>query len=128
MRVCVAVAIATLVPGFVAAEEAPNKLSLGREYKTVASALEGLRAKDGVKTSIQAGWTIIEDQSTFSVWSFTPSGHPAYPAVIRRTVVKRGDQISLQTNVLCEAAKAACDAMVAEFARLNEKVRERVNR
>ncbi|MCA6112116.1 hypothetical protein [Bradyrhizobium cenepequi] len=94
------------------------------EYPTVASALAALRVKGGVNASMQSGWTVIEDASTLSLWSFVPDGHPAYPAAIHRKVIKEGDNIAIQMNVLCEAPKPACDALVAEFTKLNGKVRE----
>ena len=98
------------------------------EYPTVASALDALRAKSGVKLSTQSGWTVIEDRSTLSVWSFVPEGHPAHPAVIHRKVVQDGNNIFVQMNVLCEAPKAACDAVVTDFEKLNGKVRDSLSR
>ncbi len=60
------------------------------EYATAAQALQGLRAKPGVKISVQSGWTVIEDRSTLSIWSFPPAGHRAYPTAIQRKVVQEG--------------------------------------
>lgn len=74
--------------------------------------------------SVQSGWTVIEDRATLSVWSFTPSVHRAHPAAIQRKVVQEGDKLFVKMNVLCEAPKPDCDAVVAEFARLNDRVRD----
>jgi len=93
-------------------------------YKSATATLADMRAKTGVKTYEKSGWTIIEDRSTMSVWSFTPSNHPAHPAAIQRSVVKDGDNIFVQMKVLCESSKSACDAMVVEFQHLDQKVRE----
>jgi hypothetical protein len=84
--------------------------------------------KDGVKISTESGWTVIEDQSTLSVWSFTPSGHPAFPAAVHRQVIQEGNNLFVKMNVLCEAPKAACDTMVAEFQKLNGQVRDDLKR
>jgi hypothetical protein len=97
-------------------------------YPTAAAALESLRAKPGVKTSVQSGWTVIEDGATPSLWSFPPKGHPAYPAAIQRRVVQEGSEVVIRMNVLCEASKAACDALVADFEGLNGRVRKEMQR
>jgi hypothetical protein len=97
------------------------------EYATAAQALKGLRAKPGIKVSMQSGWTVIEDRSTFSVWSFPPASHRAYPTAIQRKVVQEGSNIFIKMNVLCEAPKPDCDAVVAEFRELNGRVRDDLN-
>jgi hypothetical protein len=94
------------------------------EYPSVAAALEGLRAKSGVRVSDQDGWTIIDDSANFNFWSFAPAGHPAYPAAIRRKIVRRGDDFLVDMAVLCEASKSACDQLVAEFQILNNRIRQ----
>jgi hypothetical protein len=82
------------------------------EYATAAQALEGLRKKPGIKISEQSGWTVIEDRSNFS---------------IQRMVVQDGSEVSLKMHVLCEAPKPDCDAVVAEFGKLNERARDELN-
>jgi hypothetical protein len=90
--------------------------------------LDALRAKSGVKVSVQSGWTVIEDQSTLSLWSFAPQGHPAYPAAVHRKVVQDGNGIFIRMNVLCEASKPACDALATEFQKLDGQVRDDLRR
>jgi hypothetical protein len=128
MRVLFAVVPAVVFASVAIAQDGVDRATPDREYPTVASALEAMRAKSGVKSSVQSGWTVIEDQSTLSLWSFAPPGHSAYPAAVQRKVIKEGDNIFVKTNVLCEAPKAACDALVAEFQKLNEQAREHVKR
>jgi hypothetical protein len=130
MRLPAALTLALFLalPDSASAQDAAAKAISGSEYATVASALEAMRAKNGVKVSVQSGWTVIEDASTLSIWSFTPPGHPAHPAAIHRQVIKEGDHVSLHMKVLCEAPKLACDAMVAEFQKLNGQVREVLKR
>ena len=113
-------ALASVNPSMVwAAAEGPS-------YATAVAALEALRAKPGVKTSVQSGWTVIEDAATLSLWSFPPAGHPAHPAAIQRRVEQEGSNVVMKMNVLCEAPKAACDALVADFEKLNGNVRRQM--
>jgi hypothetical protein len=80
-------ALAAIIPTVVAAQDssAPTTSEFG--YANVAHALESIRVKDGVKISVQSGWTVIQDQQ-FSLWSFTPPGHPAHPAVAHRLLYR----------------------------------------
>jgi hypothetical protein len=91
-------------------------------YPTVAAALADLRSRPGVAISIQQGWTIAEEKASRTVWSFAPSGHPAYPSAVKRQVVQTGDGATLRMSILCEAAKAPCDALVRSFADLNAQM------
>jgi len=122
MRMLRALMLAAIFAGAAVAQDAKTKADFG--YATVALALESMRAKSGVKTSMQSGWTVIEDPSTQSLWSFTPPGHSAHPSAVHRKVITEGDGILVQSNVLCEASKPACDAVVAEFNKLDQAVRE----
>jgi hypothetical protein len=93
------------------------------EYKSVADALEGLRAKSGVDISIQGGWTIAHEASRHALWSFTPSAHPVHPTVVKRTVIERDGQVFIDMDVICQARKEPCDALVREFIQLNDGMR-----
>jgi len=122
MRVFAALVLTAVFADIAVAQNTPGKTD--REYTTAASALEAMRAKSGVKISVQSGWTVIEDRSTMSLWSFTPSGHPAHPAAIHRRVVQEGNNVVMKMDVLCEAPKPACDKVVADFQGLNQQVRK----
>jgi hypothetical protein len=116
-----------LIAGFesnAAAQDSSGRIG----YATVASALESLRAKSGVSVSRQSGWTIITEPSGLSLWSFTPEGHPAAPAVVHRQVLQEGGDFFVKMQVLCEAAKPACDALVADFEKLNQQMAEDLKR
>jgi hypothetical protein len=128
MRVFFALLLTVTLADVACAQNPAGKAAPAPEYRTAAAALEALRAKDGVKISAGSGWTVIEDQSTLSVWSFTPSGHPAFPAAVHRQVIQEGNNLFVKMNVLCEAPKAACDTMVAEFQKLNGQVRDDLKR
>ena len=97
-------------------------------YPTVASALEALQKRADVRISRQGEWTIIEDRASLTLWSFTPERHPAHPAVVRRKIVEERGKLYVQMNVLCEAAKAACDNLVADFNKLNQQMADDLNR
>ena len=94
----------------------------GIGYPTVAAALESLRARSEVSISVQGGWTIVDDRSTNALWSFTPPNHPAHPAAVKRTLVSRDGKLFIDMTALCEAGKAACDKLIAEFNELNERM------
>lgn len=94
----------------------------GIGYPTVKAALEALSARSDVNTSVQGDWTIIEDRSANTFWSFTPPNHPAYPAAVKRTIVSHGGGISIEMTALCQASKAACDKLMEEFKELNERM------
>jgi hypothetical protein len=124
MKLIYAVMLTAIFSDIAVAQDAKIKAAADFGYASVAVALESMRAKSGVKESTQSGWTVIEDASTLSLWSFTLPGHSAHPAAVRRRIVKDGDNIMMQSNVLCEAPRPACDAVVAEFAKLDQAVRE----
>jgi hypothetical protein len=128
MKLVSVLTLAAIIPGIAAAEGSKAQPTSDFGYATVARALESMRAKDGVKTSVQAGWTVIEDPSTLSLWSFTSPGHSAHPAAAHRWIVREGDNLLVQSNLLCEGPKPACDAMAVEFGRLDEAVRESLKR
>ena len=92
-------------------------------YPSVAAALADLHSKADVKFSVQNGWTIADDRSHFTLWSFPPEGDPAYPSVVKRTAVQQGKGISMDMKVLCQSTQAACDKLVADFNALNERMR-----
>ncbi len=89
------------------------------EYDSVASAAQALATKGGIEWREENGWAIAVDEEAFAIWSFSPPGYPAYPAVVKRQVVARGEGSSIEMNVLCEASKQDCDALVRVFADMN---------
>ena len=93
------------------------------EYRSVAEALAGLRAKPGTEMSVQGNWTIAYESATHVIWSFAPEGHPAHPAVVKRAVVEREGKTMIDMDVICQATKSACDGLVREFIQMNENMR-----
>ena len=100
-----------------------NVSSIG--YPSVAAALADLHSNPDVKFSVQNGWTIAEDRSHFTLWSFPPEGDPAYPSAVKRTAVQQPDGIvTMDMRILCHSTQAACDKLVEDFKALNERMRE----
>jgi len=123
-------AAASLAVGSAASaqQSSPNPAGPRIEHPSVAAALEALRGQSGVDFFLQGGWTIANDRANHTLWSFVPADHPAYPAVVRRTVVPRDGQVFIEMGVLCQAQKPACDRLTGEFQAENEKIRESIRR
>jgi len=86
-------------------------------YASVAEAMEALKAKPGVHIVTKPdGWIIATEPAVYAQWSFTPEGHYAHPAVVRRLIEQRKDgEVHVEIAALCGADKAACDRLMAEF-------------
>lgn len=93
-------------------------------YPSVAAALADLHSRADVKFSEANGWTIAEDKSHFTLWSFAPAGDPAYPSAVKRTAVKGDEGVSMNMNILCESTQEACDRLVADFEALNRRLQD----
>jgi hypothetical protein len=94
------------------------------EYPSVAAALETIRTKSGVKVTIQSGWTVVQDEASATVWSFTPPSHPAYPAALRRSIIEHDGAFVVKSDAMCEAEKPACDQLMAEVHELDNRMIE----
>lgn len=111
---------APAAPAVPAAE--PNPMP----YKSVAEALAGLKARDGNGTIVTDGgdgWVIVNEPMASAQWTFTPAGHAAYPAVVRR-VIRRGANraVSVDVATVCEAPAGACAELVKTFEGMNERI------
>lgn len=99
-------------------------------YSSVSEALAALKSKPNAQISVTQpdGWTIVnEPPPNFAVWSFTPQGHPAHPAVVRRTTRQAPDgMLKVEMVALCQAAKEPCDQLIRDFQQLNEQMRQRI--
>ena len=74
---------------------------------------------------VRARWPQL-DAST--LWSFAPEGSPAYPAAVKRQIRQAKDAINIDMNILCEASKAACDKLVADFQKLRRREENHLRR
>jgi hypothetical protein len=110
-------------------DSAPKPSAVG--FKTVSDALESLKSTPGVDitTTKPDGWTIANDSRNYAQWSFTPPGHYAYPAVVKRIIKQSADgNVFIQMTALCQAEKSPCDRLIEEFEQLNERIRQSTQR
>ncbi|AKJ27055.1 hypothetical protein [Caldimonas brevitalea] len=100
----------------------------GIAYTTVEEALQALKAKPGVSLSTTKpdNWVIATESGASIQWSFTPPGHYAHPAVVRREVKQKDNDVYVETQALCHAEKVSCDRLIVEFKQLNERMRKTV--
>jgi len=94
-------------------------------FTTVAEALAALRARDGNGTIVtQAdGWVTVNEPLANAQWSFTPAEHEAYPAVVRRVILRGADRsASVGLASLCEAPAAACGRLRQQFEAMNDRI------
>lgn len=134
---CVALLCAASFPASAAdkapvQESAPGSFKSRFGYATVQEALQSLKAKANatVEVSKPDGWTIVtEPAPEHAVWSFTPPGHYAYPAVVRRAVKQRPDgDLYVEMAALCQAEKEPCERLIREFQQLNDRMAEDVRK
>ena len=97
------------------------------EYPSVAAAMSALKAKPGVKFSDNDGWTVANDTDG-AIWSFTPANHFANPAVGRRSLHQQDGRFFVRTEILCQAQKAACDRLKADYDLLDKRMMEAINK
>jgi len=97
-------------------------------YNSVSEALSSLRARPDVTIRVKAGWTFVDDRANGTLWSFTPPGHPAYPAVVKRIVTNRDGASHVETRMLCEAERLACADLAEDFYELNDRVPPAIQR
>jgi hypothetical protein len=89
-------------------------------FARVAEARAALIQRPGAKvTSTADGWLVVVEAKPPVVWSFTPPGAPAYPAVVRRAAVQKEGKPAIETNAICEAPQPACQRLMIEFAEMN---------
>jgi hypothetical protein len=117
MRRLMLILVAMTFPVIVQAQEGN-----GIGYPTVAAALEALKARGNVNISDQGGWTIVDDKSANTIWSFTPPNHPANPAVVKRAIVSSDGGVGIKMTALCQASKTECDKLIEEFKELNARM------
>jgi hypothetical protein len=94
----------------------------------VEEALAALRARTDVTFTTQSGWTIATEGEGLTIWSFTPADHPAHPAYVKRWSFQKDGAWYLDMQVMCGASKAACDKLVSDFQKLNEQMRESIQK
>lgn len=101
-----------------AADDEP--VSIG--YASVGATLEALRAEPSAQFSEQRGWTVVASREGDAAvqWFFTPEGHAAHPAVVKRTATERDGIGMIDLVALCHAAQSDCDKLLDDFRQQHE--------
>ena len=97
-------------------------------YSSVAEARHAVLTIPGATTREEDGWLIVVDPANYTLWTFTPPGHEAYPAVVKRVITQQNDDLYVQMTALCQAEKPACDRLFARFKQMNENARRAIER
>ena len=89
---------------------------------SVAAVLESLRAEPSARFREQRGWTVVasSERGEPVEWFFTPEGHAAHPAVVKRTAIERDGVGMIDLAALCHADQAACDRLLDDFRQQHE--------
>ncbi|MFT3807258.1 DUF4019 domain-containing protein [Arenimonas sp.] len=96
-------------------------------YATVEEARKALTSrKDAEVRPMQEGWLVVNTPADNAIWTFTPAGHPAYPAVVKRFWFEKNGSMMMGMTALCQAAKEPCDALMRDFQELNQKMAEEI--
>lgn len=91
-------------------------------YASVAATLEALRAEPSAQFRDQRGWTVVASRERDAAveWFFTPEGHAAHPAVVKRTATEHDGLGMIDLVALCHAEQAACDRLLDDFRQQHE--------
>ena len=91
-------------------------------YANVAAVLDALRGDSSAQFREQRGWTVVASRERGEPveWFFTPEGHAAHPAVVKRTAIERDGVGLIDLAALCQAEQAVCDQLLDEFRQQQE--------
>jgi len=106
------------------AQQAAESSPIG--YATIEEAFTVLQVDPQAVMTEYEGWTIFKQKSggVYTIWSFTSEDHPTHPTVIRREIVKRGDEVSIKMDALCHSGQFDCDQLIDEFKAINERIKQ----
>ena len=95
-------------------------------YANVAAVLDSLRGDSSAQFREQRGWTVVASRERGEPveWFFTPEGHAAHPAVVKRTAIERDGVGMIDLAALCHAEQAACDRLLDDFRQQHELAQE----
>jgi hypothetical protein len=116
--ITVLVSSACMAQAVLAAEDPPADIG----HASVAAVLESLRAEPSAQFRAQRGWTVVASREGDSPveWFFTPEGHEAHPAVVKRVALERGGVGMIDLAALCHTEQAACDRLLDGFRQQHE--------
>jgi hypothetical protein len=105
-------------PAALAADDEPA----GIGYAGVAATLDALRSDPSAQFREQRGWTVVASRERDAAveWFFTPEGHAAHPAVVKRTATERDGIGMIDLAAFCHAEQRACDRLLDDFRQQHE--------
>jgi hypothetical protein len=94
------------------------------DYESVAAVLAALRTDSAAQFESQAGWIVVasSERGNPVLWSFTPEGHPAHPAVVKRTALEKKGAGFVELATLCQGPEPECVALLEEFKQVNQQI------
>jgi hypothetical protein len=120
MLACLGLALSVCAIAQQPAKESSPPASNEFEYPSVAAAFDALKGRwDLERFYRDDGWLGFSDSRNKAIWTFAPAGHPAYPAVVKRTLIQDGNTVKVKTTSKCEGPRDACDKLLAEFLALD---------
>jgi hypothetical protein len=112
--------IAVAAAGTAAAQDREPK----EDYPSVAAVLAELRADPDAKFETQDGWIVVAsvERGNPVLWSFTPEGHPAHPAVVKRAALESKGTGFVELTTLCEGPEAECKKLLEQFREVSQRL------
>ena len=119
MRYAIVIGCSLAATTMASAEDEPAPIG----YATVDSVLEALRAEPGAQFREQRGWTVVASRERDAPveWFFTPEGHDAHPAVVKRTALERDGVGLIDLAALCQSEQPACDQLLDDFRQQHDR-------
>lgn len=92
------------------------------DYPSVAAVLTALHSDPSAEFEMQDGWIVVAsvEHGNPVLWSFTPQGHPAHPAVVKRAALESKGTGFVELTTLCEAPEAECKRLLEQFRQFNQ--------
>lgn len=86
-------------------------------YPSIEAALAALHADPTAQFETQQGWTLVANREGANPvqWFFTPPGHPAHPAVVKRTAIERNGTGFIDLGALCYGPESECFTLIDGF-------------
>jgi hypothetical protein len=97
------------------------------DFPSVAAALDALRADPAAQFESQAGWLLVatSEHGNPVLWSFTPVGHPAHPAVVKRTALEEKGTGYVELTTLCQGPEPECFRLLDDFRQKQQRLAQR---
>lgn len=97
------------------------------QYNTVEEALAALEKNPDATLTEHEGWQVfnVKQDGFYVLWSFTTTEHPAHPAVVKRSIMKKDGELFIAMDALCQSAQVYCDILIEDFKLINETIKQR---